>query len=89
MDAAEDFMRTGQKSGQTSIEQISWVSPAADCLAWGCLVLASDLSWGGYLQHHAPCRAQWQACWRGPPGYKLRLHAVPVGNMFASSVAQS
>ena len=25
--AAEEYLRTGQKSGQTSIEQISWVSP--------------------------------------------------------------
>ena len=27
MDAAEDYMRTRQKGGQTSIEQISWVRP--------------------------------------------------------------
>ena len=31
VDAAEEFYRTGQKSGKSSIEQISWVCPLYYC----------------------------------------------------------
>ena len=44
--AAEEYLRTGQKSGQTSIEQISWVSSngsPGSCLARQCISVCVPL----------------------------------------------